>query len=383
MDRQEQSFTGHWSRASFTRCETEGTLSVTETFATKIESTARWSEPVSPSLSCDRWLLISNLHKAVRRGLADAAADTAVALVRSAPDYLFRRLPALACEEVSAGNLEACLESIIASRSPSIRGAVGDEKVAAYLARRLAESPKSRAACDLLCLVHAQLGTEGTQALVRETDLTQAVMVAGSPHHSMIDRAIALLALDMRTGRRPVARLSLRDTIRDRLGQSELLANVVAEGYDTDGLAALVLLVQSLTSQDERAGYPPIVCDNDPPSGFVEEPILLAALDKHTRIGRRAIQTLAIESREIRGYFVERGMLRRAVDQIGKCLFYLEGALRDRIVTTPSLDDLHRQTVAAELRSVGVADEDAPLLIELMQASLPMLDEIRRRLWAA
>src|SRR5258708_39704820 len=58
----------------------------------------------------DKWLLSSAVQKLIRRGLAEQAVKTALALHTLDPAYLPRRLPIIAFEDISVGDLEVCFD---------------------------------------------------------------------------------------------------------------------------------------------------------------------------------------------------------------------------------------------------------------------------------
>ncbi len=100
-----------------------------------------------------KWLNISALQKAVRRGQVERAIQFAKQGCQLDADHVFRRLAVCALEDVGIGNLlaVACCLAVLGDKRR--RKEVGETNLAAYLARMLAESPKSRLACDLLSLV--------------------------------------------------------------------------------------------------------------------------------------------------------------------------------------------------------------------------------------
>ena len=56
----------------------------------------------------DRWLLASNLQKAIRRGLTDVAMGTANKLLIVDARYFWRRLLVIAYEDIGYGDITKC-----------------------------------------------------------------------------------------------------------------------------------------------------------------------------------------------------------------------------------------------------------------------------------
>ena len=105
---------------------------------------------LAPSV-VNRWVLTSALQKLVRRGLADEAKAVALALHHLDPQYLRRRLPIIALEDVSLGDVEACCD-VISLCSHSRWWKTNPAVTISYAVEVLSLSVKSRVACDAFCL---------------------------------------------------------------------------------------------------------------------------------------------------------------------------------------------------------------------------------------
>jgi hypothetical protein len=100
---------------------------------------------------------MSVLQKAIRRGNKDLALRAAAALLRDAPDRLFRRLGCIAAEEIGLGDLDAVGIATAALAGVRKRADLGGAwPVACAVVAALADAPKCRAADDLsmICELH-------------------------------------------------------------------------------------------------------------------------------------------------------------------------------------------------------------------------------------
>ena len=100
-----------------------------------------------------RYKVASAMQKAIRRGHTDLAVKYAQAIYNSEErDYLWRRLPIIAFEDVGFGNLEAVAITCFACRFKAVRNNFDGLELVSYLAYALASRGKSRAFTEVLVL---------------------------------------------------------------------------------------------------------------------------------------------------------------------------------------------------------------------------------------
>ena len=107
--------------------------------------------PPDPKL---KWVYVSALQKAIRRGRSEIAAMCAESLSAIDPAYFWRRLPTIALEDVGFGNKVACAIVLEAAKSGAFRRKLGERQVLFSLVDELCTSVKDRSLCDLLMLNH-------------------------------------------------------------------------------------------------------------------------------------------------------------------------------------------------------------------------------------
>ena len=119
------------------------------------------------SFPVDKWLLSSAVQKLIRRGRAEQAVKTALALHALDPAYLPRRLPIIAFEDIGIGNLEGCFDTLHVFGTQRFSTDISEPdrlRLIANLVFRLAWSVKSRTGCDIFCLAHADQSTSTAAA---------------------------------------------------------------------------------------------------------------------------------------------------------------------------------------------------------------------------
>jgi hypothetical protein len=105
-------------------------------------------------LVADRYVALSALQKAIRRGYEDLALRAAMNLMIGGPHAIWRRLGIIAFEDIGVGNIDAVGWVTVVIGRPEVRKRLGGEwKVADFLIRILCRSAKCRATDDLVHLI--------------------------------------------------------------------------------------------------------------------------------------------------------------------------------------------------------------------------------------
>ena len=116
-----------------------------------------------------------------------------------------------------------------------------------------------------------------------------------------------------------------------------------------------------------------------PPSGVVAG-IPLYALDEHTRLGKRAINTLAQQSLSIRACLEQYVPRRRWIAAGQHAVFYAEGSAVSRRLNWAQSLSLKQLGIEAELSTAEVRLDGVEPLIEAIRRSLDQLNAIRTQL---
>src|SRR6266852_1273839 len=146
---------------------------------------------VDDPLRCDRWIASSLLQKSIRRGeveFAQRAACTLHAFDRSA---IWRRLVVIACEDVGVGDIDALLETFLATTSTDLRRQCGEASVLGAVVRRLAEAVKDRSADYLACAAKDHSDLSETCDFCGKASLEQRLQFLGDSSQPLAQRAVA------------------------------------------------------------------------------------------------------------------------------------------------------------------------------------------------
>jgi hypothetical protein len=150
-------------------------------------------EPPTPQpMDVSPWMAISAMQKAILRGREDLALSAAAALLRDAPDKLWRRIGCVAYEDVGLASLADVGLATVSLAGKQARAALGGEwAIASCVVAELSRAPKCRAADDLLmaCELHPAYA-EARAQLARLTTLDLITVATG--RGSVPERALAL-----------------------------------------------------------------------------------------------------------------------------------------------------------------------------------------------
>ncbi len=323
--------------------------------------------------AADRWMLVSNLHKSIRFGLVEQASATADALHLCDPGYFYRRLPVIALEDVSLGNLPVCFEILTLCRDLTLRRKFQGRGLARYIGAKLAATHKSRSACDLLSLVGT---SDARPAGFGCTPVDGAELdIASSDREPIRTRAAVLLKLDQGLSEDGGNSRASLGVVASRLGLPSLLIDTLMCGGSTHGLNAMLALIYELMAQ--RPLRVEVASTNLAP---LDNSILCAAADQYTRLGREAIGRWMRSTRELSALLKMKGS-QKATEIVGMALFHIEGSLLNTRLTNDCLEILREETERAELARLGISPNSSAELYAVMRSNLGALNDTRRKLW--
>ena len=328
----------------------------------EIVASARARPELLAALPRNRWLLASLLQKAVRRGRADYSAAASTVLVEMVPQYLARRLPVIAYEEIGVADPSLLLWVKQAARQLTYLP-IGDRRsFAALIAVRMAQSTKSRTACDIVSIIESSPDTTVEAEDLVDGNLGDWVATVANRQAPLLRRAIALrFALGLgvsgfRPSKERIDKLEAYDALATAMHLPASLMAAVRSGGQTHSLHSALPLAHDLLYGETS----PVVRNQADLSGqgTASHGVLLCAVDMYTRFGRNAYQRL------VRGHAALRGMLDEVangadpVAVVGMLLFHVEGSLLDRPLVSPASTDLLAALEALEARRVGVRRSD-------------------------
>jgi hypothetical protein len=337
------------------------------------------------ALQCDRWIASSLLQKSIRRGDAELAQRAAFHLLELDKAAIWRRLIVIAFEDVGAGDLDVLLETVFVAGSSEWRRGCGEAAALGLATRRLAEAIKDRSGDYLICAAKDHFDLSETCDLCRKTSLEQRLALIADSSQPLAKRAVAAWF---------ASGINWRYDHQVRGGDIRALAGAYRElGADKELANAMVLaakrapeplvvLVPLIWLELQRSG--PISVRSDPvPETKTIAGVPLYAFDKHTRLGKRAIERLIGENKPLRDCivgFLAQGSPKKAAEIAA---FYADAAPVARRLVWAQSDSLERLGIEADFLAAGLRLEGIEPVQAAMNAALEQLNEIRAELWTA
>lgn len=327
--------------------------------------------------SSDRWVLASNLQKAIRRGLVGTAVGTAIKLVSIDKMYFWRRLLVIGYEDVGLSDIPLCHELLKVFRREALHRKLGVERVAAYFAATLANARKSRTLCDAIAMLEFNISLGEIEKRYFGLTDTQLLEVACSPGEHLMERVAALRHI---CGYRENAAGKYRVLAPAR---TDLMREVCRELDLTDMETTLFLSGQN-TSESMNVSLPLVVHlargeqknEEDEQSFEGTTGLLYAALDRHTRAGKVCFAKFAREVKPIADFFRQHPEL-KPVDALGVTMFIVEGSCLYRWVEFPQSKSLQLTFEQNFLEHAGLTGEAANEFTNIILGNMAALNRIR------
>jgi hypothetical protein len=311
--------------------------------------------PAPKPFDADHWVVNSLLQKSIRRSEAEVAQRAALTFLRQRGSAIWRRFVIIAFEDIGAASPDVVAITVAASMDANWRKwSGGDVAIAVYLARLLAEAPKSRSAEHLITTANCHPLFDYERSQVGNCSIAENLRVVDDNTKGLVHRAVAawrLSGLGWKHGRVSGGDLPGLLGAFLKLGvPGELIAATgIAASLVRDAITLMVPLAW-LRANDHRA----TLIAADTPCSLVVDDIPMYALDKHTRVGREAIRNLVKGSDEIQACLRKYVAPAQLHDAAYMAAFYADAAPLARKLAWPGCDDLEVLGVEADLFKVGV-----------------------------
>lgn len=326
----------------------------------------------------DRWLLASNLQKAIRRGLTDAAKGTASKLLTVDPRYFWRRLLVIAYEDVGYGDIPLCHDLLKTFRREALCRDLGPERVAQFFTHALATACKSRSLCDALVNLEFSSRREEYERLCMSLTSEQLVAIACDLAMPIMDRMAALRHIcgyGVFSGglyRAQVkANPELMIEVCTRLGITEVETTLFRSGQSVaESLNIPIPIISQMVTASNWS-------EHSVSQAFQgKSGILYAALDRHTRAGKRCFARLSKDEPRLGRFFAQRPAL-DPVNVLGLVMFVVEGAELDRWLVFDGSERLRLDLKQTLFAYAGIAGDDQAEILDLVSRSQEQLNHIR------
>lgn len=338
------------------------------------------------SLAIDHWLASSLLQKAIRRGDADLAARAALTLYQARGSTIWRRIMVIAFEDVGVGCIEAVSDTVTFATDRSARTAAGgDAAVAACLAQRLAYAPKDRSTDYLMGAAQHHPELEVVRGEAGSAPLSERIAMVMDPRLPLPVRALAAWYAsglnrddEKRFGQADLAGLLKAYRL---LGASERLvsATALAAKRTREPITILLPLIDLASHAHRRWS---IRLKAMRPSPLIGE-IPAYTLDKHTRIGKRAISIFARDNDEVRTCLDDHLPEFRHRGAAAVAAFYADASPVLKRLDWDQSASIELMGMEGDMVREGVPLSSVSPIIETVRANLGHLNEIRTRLFLA
>lgn len=329
-----------------------------------------------------RFLNVSALQKAIRRGDASGAMRFAQQGCQLDQEHVFRRLAVCAIEDVGIGNLAAVGMTLAVMGNRHLRNLGPRGSLAALIARELATSSKSRLACDLISIVDYDqtLGSMKRQ-------------LVNAPVHELRDLvenkaapiAHRMLSAWLLAGTRRFAGTNMPTT--PKRPRSEFMRAMAASRaplllhYIADRTASrlaeamfvsMFFIAESLLSEPDIEVVP---CQ--PTQGPKIGCFPAWAYDLHTREGRSALIRFGRECGEINGLLFRLPTNMREL-AIHHGVFIVEGGLLKNQLRFDVANQIESDAHSAEMSFAGLSSQSEQLsFLTAIRSNLSHLNTIR------
>lgn len=332
----------------------------------------------------DAWLAASALQKAIRRGDRDVAERAALTLYRLRGSATWRRLIVIACEDIGIASPDVVAATVEAACDPALRRRLGDVRLLLSLVRELVAAPKDRSADLLAGYVHHHPRLERARATMCNISLSRRIAIASDPSAIIYQRAIAAWSAS-----------GIEWNRERRVGQGDLpalLSTFGGLGVPSEWLH-VVQLAARRTREPLTVMLPLLWLDLSRARGWIIRCPLpatrkiaglpLYALDKHTRLGRAALNQFARENTQVRRVLERYVPKRNALSAVQWGAFYTDAAsLRERLLWARG-QEIERIGIEADLLHAGIPPEGIGAIRDVIAGNLVHLNALRERLLVA
>ena len=337
------------------------------------------SYPFPDTLHADRYLAMSALQKAIRRGNEPVALRAALSLLRGNARGFWRRLGIIAFEDIGVANIDLIGWVTVAMGDNRLRRQLGgDWRVAAFLVSELCGTRKDRAIDNLLLLLLCVEGSSSRgleilglpfQARIASAiNCTNGLEAQGLAAWSTIGtRRLRLTDLPQTEG----CPQSYFDALREA-GYPGAAVEIARLGYKrlADPMSPLFPLVYRVaTGAEHPASDDPLTAE------IMIGGIPSCAIDKHTRPGNAAFRQYLARSARMRDFIAqsrEPGQTDKRI--IGMLAFRAEGVLE---VNRIRWEEGQRLRGAAEIVGIGITPDTVPDGLTIFRDEIDLINQCR------
>lgn len=330
----------------------------------------------------DRWLAVSNLQKAVRRGLYNEAMRSALILRHIDEDYMWRRLKIIALEDIGVADLQAAGQVLWGAGKRRWQEQHGTSiKFLSYFISTLCKARKCRSLDDAIyvALFHSLYRSQRQQY----ADLTEREIFDkfSDPSLDVAERVILAWYL-CGTRRYRAMTLEQRDgnvrslvDLAHFLGMPPFLTDILEMAKGNEFYVSLL----PCWIQLEQSSKSDIVYEVSSPYETFGS-WLPSSLDKHTRQGKIAFRSFIENCPELHQFLRRYYPNADHVSLVGYLVFGVEGRMLDRRLDFDGATCLLELAIESWIESTGSSTVHVGTLLEIIERNLGILHEQRRNI---
>lgn len=325
-------------------------------------------------MSFDKWITMSGMQKAIRRGDADLAGRLALSLWTQDKRALWRRLATIAAEDVAMGNIETVLDVTVATKFPAWRKTVGDAALGVYFAKRMAKAVKTRYLTELY--LYSELSRQAAKARewAAKASCKELASILHDPSKEAPEQALSLFGLfgsrrfETKNFQRADGDIAAAVKVVKEMPVPEEILSICTATVGTPHFPLTMLLpVGWLEMQRQSKGL--TICKEAPVSSPEVNGLPMYAVDgMYTRTGIVSIKELKKVVPGLAGY---------TNVQLGEGFFMLEAETLNPRLTCPVWDKFRRDSIFAVMQSLGLEDDDYLALNRALIKNYDLYNDIR------
>jgi hypothetical protein len=345
-----------------------------------------------------KWRASSAMQKAIRRGLTDIAERMAWGLHALDHEYLWRRLPVVAVEDIGVANIPLVAAVLWVSGKVKWREQNGGEvKILQALVRAMANSVKDRSVCDLVVWVDSCPDFAEKRATM-EPFIGNTFSMWQDETEFLADRMLAGWSLAGTLSHRGDNVPEIAGSITSLLhycGKFPTVVQAIMRWGSTkfgDAMPIAFPLIWEMVANSGGLGAPPVngLCKlHVVPDALVTMPMIgtnypSAAFDWHCAEGKRALSYFNAACPPMADFLTECGIANETQDDkkarrlaTSSLLFRVEGSQVDRRLVYDGSRDLFDLAELALNRSCGIRGDLNDWGMALMKANMPMMHHAR------
>lgn len=325
-------------------------------------------------MSFDKWICMSGMQKAIRRGDAVLAGRLALSLWSQDKRALWRRLAVIAAEDVAMADVEAVLDVTVAAKYPAWRKTVGDAALGVHLAQRMAKATKTRYLTELyLSSDHARQATKARK-WAAIASFKELASILHDPAQEAPEQALALMGLfgsrrfEAKNFQRADGDVEEAIKAIKKMPVPEEILSVCTATTGTPHFPLTMLLPVGWLEMKRRAKSLTIRKETPVSSPEYNGLPMYAVDGLYTRTGITSIKELKKAVPGLSGY---------TNTQIGEGFFFIEAEQLNPRLTCPAWDDFRRESISAVMQSLGVENEDYMALQRSLIKNYDLYNDIR------